>query len=135
MSELYWITVLGNLNIVNTIIIIIGIIALILLGVAFGACIDGGDTDELREDDLFKTIVKGIKMTIFLLTICCVVKIFVPSTEKLYMIYGLGGTIDYLQKNETANKLPDKVMIALDKWIDNLNVNKDEQVIDNQTDK
>lgn len=124
MNELYWITVLGNLNSVSGILIIIGLIVLGVLGMLIFAGMDEFG-DDWKDDDLFKTIVKGIKMTIFLLTICIGVKIFVPSTEKLYMIYGLGGTIDYLQNNETANKLPDKVMITLDKWIDNLNIEKD----------
>lgn len=126
MNELYWITVLGNLNSASGIALIIGTIILIVLIMIFFAAVDTWPVqDELKDDAGFKALCKGIKWTIFLLMIFIGVKIFVPSTPKLYMIYGLGGTIDYLQKNETANKLPDKVMIALDKWIDNLNVTKD----------
>ena len=46
---------------------------------------------------------------------------FIPSTEQLYMIYGVGGTIDYLKENPTAKELPDKCIKALDTWVDNLN--------------
>ena len=31
------------------------------------------------------------------------------------MIIGIGGTIEYLKSNDTANKLPDKVIMAIDK--------------------
>lgn len=44
----------------------------------------------------------------------------------MYMIYGVGGTIDYLKDNETAKQLPDKVIVALDKYIDSLNEDKEE---------
>lgn len=45
----------------------------------------------------------------------------------MYLIYGVGGTIDYLKDNETAKQLPDKVVIALDKYIDSLNEDKKEK--------
>lgn len=34
------------------------------------------------------------------------------------MIYGLGGTIDYIESNKTAQGLPDKFIQALDKYLD-----------------
>lgn len=46
------------------------------------------------------------------------VAVFTLSTKSMYMIYGVGGTIDYLKENETAKQLPDKVVMALDKWVD-----------------
>ena len=42
------------------------------------------------------------------------------------MIYGIGGTIDYIKSNETAKQLPDKCIKALDKLVDNLNEKKQE---------
>lgn len=44
--------------------------------------------------------------------------IFVPTTKEALMIYGIGGTIDYLKENPTAKQLPDKCVNALDKWAD-----------------
>lgn len=38
----------------------------------------------------------------------------------------LGGTIDYIKSNETAKQLPDKCIKALDKWVENLNEEKQE---------
>ena len=34
------------------------------------------------------------------------------------VIYGLGGTIDYIKSNDKAKKLPDKVVNALTRYID-----------------
>jgi hypothetical protein len=39
----------------------------------------------------------------------------------MMMIYGVGGTIDYIKSNDTAKQLPDKVVSALDKYLDSLN--------------
>ena len=40
------------------------------------------------------------------------------------MIYGIGGTIDYIKSNDTAKQIPDKCINALDKFIDEY-VNED----------
>ena len=38
----------------------------------------------------------------------------------------IGGTIDYIKSNDTAKQLPDKYIKVLDKWVDNLNKEKQE---------
>lgn len=127
MNELYWITVLGNISHVNGIILVLGIIVLTILGILMFVYLDTyqGSEEDLKNDEGFSDLFNVFFVTICFVIFCTGVKIFVPSTQQLYMIYGLGGTIDYLQENETAKQLPDKVMIALDKCIDNLNVTKD----------
>ena len=47
--------------------------------------------------------------------------IFTPTTKEALMIWGVGGTIDYVKSNDTAKQLPDKCIEALDKWVDSLN--------------
>ena len=49
------------------------------------------------------------------------INFFIPTTNEALMIYGIGGTIDYIKSNETAKQLPDKYIKALDKWADNIN--------------
>lgn len=46
--------------------------------------------------------------------------VFVPTSEEALIIYGVGGTIDYVQDNETLQKLPDKAVEALTMWVDTL---------------
>nr|DAI98186.1 MAG TPA: hypothetical protein [Caudoviricetes sp.] len=36
----------------------------------------------------------------------------------MLMIIGIGGTIEYLKSNDTAKELPDKVIMAIDKLLD-----------------
>lgn len=44
--------------------------------------------------------------------------VFIPSPKSLLIIYGVGGTIDYLKENKDANKIPDKCIKVLDKYLD-----------------
>ena len=44
--------------------------------------------------------------------------IITPTQEQAYLIYGVGGTIDCLKSNDKVKQLPDKVIYALDKWLD-----------------
>ena len=66
------------------------------------------------------------KRFIFVTIIACLINLFIPTTNEALMVYGIGGTIDYIESNETAKQLPDKCIKALDKWVDNLNEEKQE---------
>ena len=46
--------------------------------------------------------------------------VFVPTTKEALLIYGVGGTWDYIKQSPTAKQLPDKCITALDKWVDSL---------------
>ena len=61
------------------------------------------------------------KRFIFVTIIACFINFFIPTTNEALMIYGVGGTIDYIKSNDTAKQLPDKCIKALDKWVENLN--------------
>ena len=43
------------------------------------------------------------------------INLFIPTTNQALLIYGVGGTIDYIKSNDTAKQLPDKCIKALDK--------------------
>lgn len=58
------------------------------------------------------------KYSIFVFVFGTIMAIFIPSTKNLLIIYGVGGTIDYLKDNKDANKIPDKCIKALDKYLD-----------------
>lgn len=45
----------------------------------------------------------------------------IPNTTDIYLIYGVGSTIDYIQSNPKATQLPDKCIDALNRWVDNFN--------------
>lgn len=47
--------------------------------------------------------------------------IFVPTTKEALVIYGVGGTIDYVKQDTVVQKLPQKAIIALDKYLESIN--------------
>lgn len=77
------------------------------------------------DDDEFLIAKRFTKWLSSMVVVSALGVVFIPSTKEMYAIYGLGGTIDYLKENKTAKQLPDKVINALDKWIDGLNEEKE----------
>lgn len=113
MSELYWLGVLGNLHDCGEIVVILSI--LVLLGLGIWTITFGSEYDEP-----FKKIKRTFKCSIYALVFGINICLFIPSTKSLFIIYGVGGTIDYLKENKDANKIPDKCIKALDKYMDDV---------------
>lgn len=111
MSELYWLGVLGNLHDFGEVVVVLSILALCVLG--FWTITFGSDYDEP-----FKKIKRKFKCSIYALVFGATICLFIPSTKSLLIIYGVGGTIDYVRENKDANKIPDKCVKALDKYLD-----------------
>lgn len=119
MSTLYWINVLGNLNDVCMIIFEISV----LFGITF-FLVTIFHKDDIKADLSkvgYKRFVKVRNTNYIVLIISTLVPVFLPTKSQLYIIYGVGGSIDYLKDNPTAKELPDKCIKALDTWVDNLN--------------
>lgn len=112
MNELYWITRFdGILTVVIILLLIFLLLTLVFLIVYFITY----DEDEQKVSRK-RAIIFG-SIGLFLL----IAQAFVPTTKQALIIYGVGGTIDYVKSNDTAKKLPDKVIIALDKYLDTFN--------------
>lgn len=110
MSEIYWISRLDYIcNLFIVLSIIFGTIVVV-----------GGFTLVVsdRSDNDSPTMLKIVKRSILILGFSLLGIIFLPSTKQAYMIWGLGGTIDYIKSNETVQKLPDKTIQCLDKFLD-----------------
>ena len=119
MSTLYWINVLGSLNDVCMIIFEISV----LFGITF-FLVTIFHKDDIKEDLSkvgYKRFVKVRNTNYIVLIISTLVLVFLPTKNQLYIIYGVGGTIDYLKDNPTAKELPDKCIKALDILVDSLN--------------
>ncbi len=119
MSTLYWINVLGSLNDVCMIIFEISV----LFGITF-FLVTIFHKDDIKEDLSkvgYKRFVKVRNTNYIVLIISTLVLVFLPTKNQLYIIYGVGGTIDYLKDNPTDKELPDKCIKALDIWVDSLN--------------
>lgn len=120
MNEFYWITRLDSIDKLLVAFAVIAAIVLIVGLIGFGVTYDD---DEFNSDDegikkmrnyFKKTAVVSLIVFISVSTI----NTFIPSTKDAYIIYGVGGTFDYLKTNETAKQLPDKVVMAIDSYLD-----------------
>lgn len=112
MKEMYWIDVLGNISTTTAILAAVSVFCSCMMLYAY-INLDGD-----------KSAKKWAKRSFVTFATCLLITIFTPSTKSLYVIYGVGGTIDYIKSNETARQLPDKVVTALDKWVDSINEDK-----------
>ena len=112
MSELYWVTRLDSFcNVL--------LFASILSGIALFVFIFGL-VNALDDEDkeMFKTFKKAFKIALSIFILSISINIFVPTTKEAYMIYGVGGTIDYIKSDSVASKLPHKAIVALDKYLE-----------------
>lgn len=110
MSEIYWISRLDYIcNLFIALSIVFGVIVVV-----------GGFTLIVsdKSDKDYPVILKVVKKSLLMFSCSILAVIFLPNTQQAYMIWGLGGTIDYIKNNETVQKLPDKTIQCLDKFID-----------------
>ena len=114
MSEIYWITRLDGLN--GLLVAFITISA--ALSMVFTILYFVGNSEEWEEVSIFKRIAKTSIPTFIISTLLYV---FTPTKEDIFLIYGVGGTVDYIKQNDKAKQLPDKCINALDAWVDSLN--------------
>lgn len=116
MREIYWITRLDALN--GLLEVFIAISAIVSIIFAFLYFID--KSAGCKETPFFKRIVQN---SIPAFIISTLLYVFTPTKEDMFLIYGIGGTIDYIKQNDKAKQLPDKCINALDAWVDSLNNN------------
>ena len=132
MNEIYWITRLDTICKFLSAVAVVCFIISTVTGIF--AMFNRFEADDYEEGgkyynchmQKFKMFLSYFKRFIFVTIIACLIKFFIPTTNEALMIYGVGGTIDYIKSNETAKQLPDKCIKALDKWADNLNEEKQE---------
>lgn len=111
MSELYWLDVLGNLQSCGEFVVFLSMLVLVVLGIF--KITSNSDCDES-----FEKTKRTFKLSIYALAFGITIYVFIPSRTNLLIIYGVGGTIDYFKENKDANKIPDKCIKALDKYLD-----------------
>lgn len=124
MNELYWITRIGAINTCLTVFLILTSFLLIVLIINYLALKSAAYNTELELRNITKAKKRLVKAVIFF-SISLLGMLFTPTTQEMYLIYGLGGTIDYIKSNDKAKQLPDKCVDALDKYIESLNKEKD----------
>lgn len=104
MAELYWITRLDG--IIAFLLVLVVLFLFTGIGIAVNAWEDGKCTP--------KCAIKLFAGTV----VCFLILILTPSTKNALVIYGVGGTIDYIKQNETLQGLPDKTVKCLERFLD-----------------
>ena len=127
MNEIYWIT---RLDAICNFLITIAVVSFVI-SVVIGAfsMYNRFAADDYKEGgkyynchmQRFKMFLNYFKRSIIVTLVLTVINIFIPTKNEALLIYGVGGTIDYIKSNDTAKQLPDKCVKALNKWADNLN--------------
>lgn len=116
MNEIYWITRLDGIQAFFAICTILAALAIVILFINIFV---------LNEEDWRAKSQKWLKKLFCSLPFFILPLIFIPSTKDALLIYGLGGSLDYIKGNDTAKKLPEKAVMALDRYLEELN--KDEK--------
>lgn len=123
MSDLYWIFTLGGLHNFFVACLVISIDMFIFFFI-ITAVADSKCDEDTQEKALNITSASFIAVIL-----CTLLTIIIPSKKELYLIYGVGGTIEYLKSNPNAKEIPDKCIKALERWADSVNEenNKDSE--------
>ena len=139
MNEIYWITRLDVICGFLTFIAVFSVIAAVVL--FFIGIIKRSESDIFNKDSqTWEQHIETSKMCLYFAKRCAVVfcvsifiNIFTPTTNEALLIYGVGGTIDYIKSNDTAKQIPDKCVKALDKWVDNLTKEENQKENENES--
>ena len=139
MNEIYWITRLEGIStFFGLSALFSAAIAIILFVIAIANKSDADIYDEgsktwKRHINIYKKCSYWAKRCVIILIISSFINIFIPTTNEALLIYGVGGTIDYIKSNGTAKQLPDKCVKALDKWVENLTKEENHKENDNES--
>ena len=122
MTEIYWITRLDRISTITGWTLAF---ALIVAAVAVFALFVYYDSYEYKDADSSYQRIKGLireykRKWICIVLFCIAILTFVPTRKEALMVYGIGGTIDYIKSNDKAKQLPDKCVDALTRYIDSI---------------
>ena len=138
MNEIYWITRLDAICNFLTIVSILcffsfGILCIVAIFSRYDAEYFEENGEKLNKCMLkYKIFIDYAKKCAIILCVSVFINFFIPTTNQALLIYGVGGTIDYIKSNDTSKQLPDKCVKALDKYFDNIN-KEEEKRNDNES--
>ena len=139
MNEIYWITRLDGICGFLTLIAVFSVIATVVL--FFIGLIKRNESEIYNEgSETWERHIETSKMCLYFAKRCVIaffvsvfINFFIPTTNQALLIYGVGGTIDYIKSNDTSKQLPDKCVKALDKYLDNLTKEENQKENDNES--
>lgn len=132
MIEIYLITRLEMINYwLLSFSIISGIallFSLIVIPISYGNFLSSSWESDRQSAKAALKVFKHIKK--YSLLVFCVafpLSVLTPTKNEALLIFGVGGTIDYVKNNEVVKQLPDKCVDALDAWVESLNIKNKEE--------
>lgn len=132
MNEIYWITRLDMINgwlmgfsIISGVVLFISLIA---ISINYGTfLLSSWNCDKLDAKAYLKVFKPIKKNSLIVFCIALPLSVLTPTKNEALLIFGVGGTIDYIKNNDTMKQLPDKCVNALDAWVDSLTDEKKEE--------
>ncbi len=115
MLELYWITRLDTIGLFLTIVAIVSFLATVALLITAVMIHCAAESYEEKAESTTPRR-WGIRFLVITLVVGFINSL-IPTTKEALIIYGVGGTIDYLEDNSVAKELPDKVITCIDKLL------------------
>lgn len=130
MNSIYWLTRLDNIQGIIILFLILSIIGLIILIVILiNDYIDDGEYFHIND---YTGVKKWLIVCCSFVIINILGLVFIPNTKEACIIYGVGGTIDYIKQSKEAKQIPDKVVKALNVYLDN-EMNKQDTIKKRET--
>lgn len=114
MNEIYWLTRVGELDMVFGTMWILPIVAFVIMLIAFPIFADNW-CDEIKA-----SLKKWAWRLFIIFCIGIIGDTFIPSKKDVLLIYGLGTTVDYIKSSDKAKQLPDKAVDALTRYLDEI---------------
>ena len=111
MSDLILISILSNLK---TFFIIICTISVFVLIIFWGVT---SDIDFLEDKTNRREVKNKRNMFAIIAILCLIPATLLPDKKEVYLIYGVGTVINYVDGNETAKELPDKIVDIVDDYL------------------
>ena len=111
MKELYLFFLLGNIKDVSG-------ISSLTLGLVFSVYFIFLLLTYDEKENFFRLPKKVQKWAGIAFITSAILFIFTPSKKELLMIYGGGTILEYIQNNKEVKKIPDNVVKALNKWLE-----------------
>ena len=124
MWELYLISRIGTINVVLRVIMMMFLIGSFVFYMSAISTDDWSGEDVWNEFQKSK-LVKHSKRSLVVALISLFLVIITPTQKEAYLIYGVGGMIDYVESSDKAREIPDKCIEALDAWVESLDKKKE----------
>jgi hypothetical protein len=121
MNDIYWITRLDAINGIIALLFAISLAGVLITGIILYVDFLNVKDKEKIDEVAHKTVINRFRWFLVGSVIGALAIIFIPTKNDALIIYGVGGTIDYIKSNDTAKHLPDKTIDALDKYLDSIN--------------